>query len=153
MSRIHSTHLVTALPDSIDIYRSIVVVVINIVIDKRFRFSVFRAGSEFLTNEIPHVPEETLLWGILPAVSLSGHGLDKLLILLLLNECIARIMVSLVGMHDGGIVQVGTMLTDQVIDSVKDKVKLKGGAKLISEHLVSHGIKDRREAATAALKE
>ena len=71
------------------------IVIIDMVIDKRFRFSVFRAGSEFLTNEIPHVPEETLLWGIIPAVSVSVHGPAEIFIMKNLDQPMVRVMAEM----------------------------------------------------------
>ena len=50
----------------------------------------------FLVDVILHVAMEALLWGIVPTVSSTGHGLTQLLILQDVDEAIAGVVAPLV---------------------------------------------------------
>lgn len=53
---------------------------------------------EFLADVILHMTMEALLWGIVPTVSSTGHGLTQLLILQYVDEAITGVVAPLVTM-------------------------------------------------------
>ena len=62
-----------------------------------------------------HMPEETFLRCVVPAVAFSGHGLHELGVFQFFDERIAGIVASLIAVYDGFIVQYAAMFCDERI--------------------------------------
>lgn len=88
-----------------------------------------------------------------PAVSASGHGLNRLRFFQILDEGVASVVASLVAMNNGFIVKATAVILNQLIHSVKHKVHFQAQAYTICQNLVGKGIEDRGEITLALCKE
>ncbi len=84
---------------------TVIVVIINVVINGCFYLAEFRGIPEFVPDMILHMAKEAFLWGIVPAVAFFGHGLAQVLIVKDFNKTIACVMTPLVAVQDRLLVQ------------------------------------------------
>ena len=74
---------------------------------------------------ILHMPEEAFLWGVIPAICFTGHGLPKLIIIQNSAKGIAGIMNSLIGVYQSFCIQRDTVILDQGFNRFQDEVYFK----------------------------
>ncbi len=89
---------------------AVIVVIINVVIHDCFYLAEFRGAPEPAPDVVLHMAEEAFLWSVVPAVSLSGHGLAQALVAEYFNKAVACIMAPLVAVQDCGQVRKGTVV-------------------------------------------
>lgn len=76
---------------------SAVVVIVHVIVNNGLDLQELSAGCHLLADVILHVAMKAFQRGIVPAVTLSGHGLAQLLILQDIDEALAGVMADLVG--------------------------------------------------------
>ena len=58
--------------------------------------------------------KKTFLWGVIPTVAATGHGLDKLTVPEFLDECIAGVVAALITVDNCFIIQRASVLSDKL---------------------------------------
>ena len=71
-----------------------------------------------------HMSIKTLLRSIVPAVSLPGHGLDKLRVFQLVDESMAGVMTSLITMNNRLVIQSAAIYRNQLVNGLDDEIYL-----------------------------
>ncbi len=130
---------------------AVVVVIIDPVVNPGLDILEALAGKDNLLNLVPHMAEKTLLRDIIPAVSSSGHGLDKFNLLQLLDKCVARVMAALVAVNTGFIVKRVAVFCDKALHRLQHKIHFQAHADLIRENLVGEGVKHCRQITFASV--
>lgn len=129
---------------------AIIVVIIDPVVNPGLDILEALAGKDNLLDLVLHMAEETLLRSIIPAVSTSGHGLDKISLLHLLYERMARVMAALVAVNNSFIVKCAAVCGDKVLHRLQHKIHFQVHADLIRENLVSECVEHRRKITFAS---
>ncbi len=91
-----------------------------------------------------HTAEKALLWGIVPVVSPSRHGLPQISVFSYFDESVACIVYTLVTVEHCPLGQRNSMILDELFYSFKDEIHLKGAAQHIGQNLFCVGIQDGR---------
>lgn len=121
----------------------LVVVIRHIIVNDRLY--LIKRGIARQVNQIFHMPEEALLWRIVPAVSFAGHRAAKLVVFNEFNKFAAGIMAALVAVDHSLCMERDAMFPHQNIHRVQHKVNIQGWTEGIGKHLLCIGVHDHTE--------
>ena len=107
-------------------------------------FAKLCAIRQLSPDVVLHMPKEALLWSIVPAAPLAGHGLTQFPVIKNVDKAVAGIMTALVTVKDRFGMQGDPMLCDQLLHGFQYKVHFQRFTEHIREDLFRERIQDRR---------
>ena len=132
---------------------AVIVVVVNPVIDLCANILEGDTSGNFFADFVLHVSEEAFLWRVVPAVTTPGHRLNEFFIFQFLDEGITGVVASLIGMHDGLIIQCAAVLGNKLIYSSNDKVHFQAQTHAVSQDFMGERVKNRGQVTLTLRKE
>ena len=94
--------------------------------------------------------EEALLWRVIPAIALPGHGLDKGSILELVDKGVAGIMAALIAVDNSCVIQLGSIFAAHGVNHVENKIDSKIVTEPVGQYFMCTDIQNRGQITDPA---